>query len=76
MSSPKLPELTQARILRALAKLDVHPVRKGAGKGSHCYVVGPDGRRSNVMAHKHARSEVATVLKQLGISHEDFLNAL
>ncbi len=79
MGSSRLPSLKQAQMLKVLKRLGVKPVvnEKGRsrGKGSHVAVRAPSGRRSLVQDDNLPPSFVATILKQLGISEDDFLAA-
>lgn len=74
MGSAGLPTLSQKRVLKALARLDVHD--NGKGKGSHIGVTGPTGRRSLVQYGQLPGAYIATILKQLEISVEDFLDVV
>ena len=74
MGSARLPQLDGSRIIRALKKCGAEVV-PGRGKGSHTWLT-LYGRPTCVMDRQHAPSEVATILKQLGLDQDVFLKAL
>jgi predicted RNA binding protein YcfA (HicA-like mRNA interferase family) len=80
MGSSNLPSLSQARIMKALGKLGYPPMKntKGAsrGKGGHQCVRGPSGRPVVIQSGTLPPTFLATILKQLGIAEQDFLDAL
>jgi len=76
----KFPALSPKELIRVLHKLGV-PSREG--KGSHIIFYDPDDERNACAVSRHRRSlsahvvkEIAGWLESLGISEEDFLDAL
>ena len=60
-------------MLRVLARLGVE--NNGTGKGSHVGVTAASGHRSLVQDSDLPPTYIATILKQLHISEDDFLRA-
>ena len=72
----KLPSLTSRDIISGLEKLGFVKVRQ---KGSHGIFRHPDYRRTVVPIHQTKEISpylVSDVLKQLGISEDEFLKAI
>ena len=76
----KLPALSPKKLIRVLRKLGV-PSREG--KGSHIVFYDPDDKRNACAVSSHRRSlsahlvkEIADWLEGIGITEEDFLDAL
>jgi predicted RNA binding protein YcfA (HicA-like mRNA interferase family) len=80
MGRSKLPTCSQARVVRALRKLGLQPLTnsqgKSRGKGSHVAFRGPNGRPVIVQDGDLPPSFVKTILNQLGIDEQTFLDAL
>jgi predicted RNA binding protein YcfA (HicA-like mRNA interferase family) len=80
MGSANLPTVTQARMIRALGRLGLEPIKnsqgRSRGKGSHVAFRGPNGRPVIVQDDRLPPSYVLTILKQLGIDEQTFLDAL
>ncbi len=79
MGSSRLPSLNQAQMLKVLKRLGCNPVvnakGKSRGKGSHVALRGPSGRPVIVQDENLPPTYVATIIKQLEISEDDFLAA-
>jgi predicted RNA binding protein YcfA (HicA-like mRNA interferase family) len=70
---PKLPLLSGAEIVKALERLDFVRLRQ---RGSHVVLRGPSGG-CVVPLHKEVKTgTLAGLLRQAGVSHDDFLAAL
>jgi len=70
---PKLPRVSGGDALRTLGKLGFHQVRQ---RGSHVVLRHADGRGCVVPLHRELKvGTLAGVLRQAGVSAEDFIGA-
>lgn len=72
---PDLPILRPAEVIRALERAGFERRRQ---KGSHLYLVHPDGRRAIVAIHPGdmKRGTLAGTIRQAGLSLDEFLELL
>ena len=76
--SPRLPHVTGAQVIRALRRAAWYPDHQ---RGSHVYLKHPDypGKRVTVAIHAGETIKpktLQTILKQAGLSLEEFLELL
>ncbi len=76
--SPRLPRLTGQEVIKALRRIDWYQDHQ---RGSHIYLKHPDYPERRVTVAVHAGEIIKlktlqTILKQAGLSLEDFLELL
>ena len=72
----RLPSLTGEQVVKALGKAGFQILRQ---KGSHVYLIHPDGRATVVPVHKGeslGRGILRTIIKDTDLSRADFLELL
>jgi len=72
----KLPSLRGEQVIKALGKAGFQVLRQ---KGSHIYLIHPDGRATVVPMHKGesvGRGVLKKILKDAEMSREEFLKLL